>query len=187
MRIPKPILEKLAKIAALQETEFAINGIHFVRHGKRCVAEVTDARMLVRMTWMDDSADNGDYETIVCAGSIKRSQRGTDGKGQPLHIEINETEGTLLDSQAIETIGGRFPNIDEVIPNYTSDQCQVFKVDLRLFAKLLDSMAGIVPSGEIQRLEVSCPTDRTKPVKMKWASNDMSTSIVAVIMQVAKA
>lgn len=179
MKVPKPILNKLASIATCEGSHYAINGIYFTRKGKRCAAEVTDGRMLVRVEWNDDSKKKKDFATILSAESIKLSQNGNG-----LSVELRESDSAILDNQDIETVDGKFPKTKDVIPDYELDKCHVFKVDPARLAKLLDALANVVPLNDPPCVEIICPLDAKKPVRMNLQTKDSSVSVLAVLMPI---
>ena len=180
MNVPKTILTKLVKIAAPDGSAHAMNGIHFARKGKRCSAEVTDGSMLVRVEWNSDSKKKKNFETTLSAESIKRAQNGIDQ-----HVELRETDGAILDNldtQDIQKVDGKFRDTGAVIPDYEADKCHVLWVDPKRLATLLDVISSVVPVTSPPCVEIVCPLDTKRPLRISVRTKDAGVSVLAVLM-----
>ncbi len=204
MKIDKNVFKKIGQVASKDATRYVINGVHFKRTGGVAQADVTDGRILVQAKWQDKGED---FDTILEAKSIQgvklRSRtkyvsleefgRRATRKVQPLSSIRADSPDPELEPERVAVLDGRFPKIEDVVPEYDikgKSDCVVFHIDPALFATLLKTVADVGCDEWYKGVRVVVPITRTaaeigRPVLVQTYNPNTEIETTGLIMPVS--
>ena len=186
MNIPSSVL-KLVKVAARDNTCYAISGVQICKTSDGCVARVTDGRRLIELRVPFGSPEDATtWEALVPADLIRAAlawnTSTVDIDLQDEQIRFAARPGVRL-TAADRPIEGRFPSIDGIIPEYSEDQADTICLTPQLLKDLVKTLESILmtwPTSEEVGVHMTIPRDRTRPIVFR--SECEAGSMVAVMM-----
>lgn len=182
-------LKDIVKMAAVESTRYAIDGVCLSRNGVKCRVRVTDGMRLFDCSWKDKEEHKdmpADFQVVIPA-HLWKTALSTKRKSVTLKEQFIHSDKPVLvfDRGDCEISGepipdAKFPKTDDVIPKYTAKDGLLWGLNVRKLAEVASVFGAIdLEGGRCPSFQIGAAN---KPLLVSWSDDELTA--IGVIMPV---